>query len=144
MSTQPQPELNAGTETHDDFLTYPIYKVVSVFEDPNEVEAAVNELRENGFIEDDIEAFCGWEGQKRMDFKGTRHGVWASFIRAVQHVGPDRTYLERYEKHLSDGHCMIMVKVTKKEQKEKAAEILHAHTNERVTYFGLLMADEIQ
>lgn len=141
MGTQPQ--MSAGFPAHDDFLTYPIHKMVSVFEDPNEVEAAVAELQANGFTMDDIEAFCGWEGEKRMDFEGTRHGVWTELIRAIQHVGPDRTYLERYEKHLHDGHCMILVKVTKRERKEAAAEILHRHTNERVTYFGLLAAQEI-
>ena len=144
MSTQQQAGTGEAITPHDDFLTYPIYKVVSVFTDPDEVQACVAELQAKGFLAEDIEAFCGWEGQKRMDFAGTRHGVWATFIRAIQHVGPDRTYLERYEKHLQDGDCMIMVSVRNKERKAKAAEILHTHTNERVTYFGLLAADEIQ
>ena len=142
MGTQPQ--MSAGVTPHDDFLTYPIHKVVSVFEDPDDVIAAVDELQSSGFSADDIEAFCGWQGQKRMDFEGTSHGVWTTFVRAMQHVGPDRTYLDRYEKHLRDGHCMIMVSVREKRKKERAAKILHAHTPERVTYFGLLMADEMQ
>lgn len=133
-----------GLPLHDDFLAYPIYKVVTVFKDHDEVVPTVEELQKAGFSEQDIEAFCGVDGEKRMDFEGTRHGVWASFLRAVQHVGPDRTYLERYEQHLRDGDCMIMVRVSKKEEKERAAEILHRHTDERVTYFGLLMVDEIQ
>lgn len=128
----------------DDFLVYPLHKVVSVFEQPEDVIAAVDELRSSGFSAGDIEAFCGWQGQKRMDFEGTRHGDWTTFVRALQHIGPDRTYLERYEKHLQDGHCMIMVSVKEKRKKERAAKILHAHTPERVTYFGLLAADEIQ
>lgn len=145
MTTDPDITTETGFPApDDDFLTYPIHKVVSVFTNPNEVGAAVEELQANGFTMDDIEAFCGWQGEKRMDFEGTRHGVWAELVRAIQHIGPDRTYLERYEKHLQDGHCMIMVKVMKKERKEKAAEILHRHTDERVTYFGLLMADEIK
>jgi hypothetical protein len=144
MSTQPEAQIAEALPAQEDFLTYPIYKVVSVFQDPDEVISAVAELQANGFADDEIEAFCGWDGQKRLDFEGTRHGVWATFIRSVQHVGPDRTYLERYEKHLRDGDCMIMVKVANKEKKARAAEILHAHTAERVTYFGLLMADEIQ
>ena len=139
-----QPRARTDNSRSDDFLTYPIHKVVSVFKDADDVTAAVEELQANGFSSDDIEAFCGWQGQKRMDFEGTRHGVWTTFVRAIQHVGPDRTYLERYEKHLQDGHCMIMVSVKEKRKKERAAKILHAHTPERVTYFGLLAADEIQ
>lgn len=150
MSTDPQttdPHIDVETgfpAPDDDFLTYPIHKVVSVFTDPNEVGVAVEELQANGFSMDDIEAFCGWEGKSERDFEGTKRGVWASLIHAGRHVGPARTYVARYEQHLQDGHCMIMVKVTKKDRKEKAAEILHRHTNERVTYFGLLMADEIK
>lgn len=144
MGTKPKATPVAGLPVHDDFITYPIHKVVSVFEEPKEVNAAVAELRAKGFPKDDIEAFCGVQGEKRMDFEGTRHGVWTTFVRAMQHIGPDRTYLERYEKHLHDGHCMIMVRVTNKLQKEKAAEILHAHTKERVTYFGLLAVDQIR
>ncbi len=128
----------------DDFLTYPLHKVVTVFDAPDKMETAVLELRENGFNDDDIEAFCGYEGEKRMDFTGARHGVLATILRSLQHIGPDRTYLERYEKHLHDGHCMVLVAVRSKLKKERAARILHHHTGERVTYFGLLAADEIK
>lgn len=135
---------DTGLPLHDDFLAYPMYKVISVFRDHDEVMPAVEELKSAGFGVDEIEAFCGVEGEERLDFEGTSHGVWATFLRAVQHVGPDRTYLERYEQHLRDGDCMIMVKIANKAEKEKAAEILHRHADARVTYFGLLMADEIQ
>ncbi|MGH9948427.1 MAG: hypothetical protein ACRD6X_14710 [Pyrinomonadaceae bacterium] len=138
MSTETQ------TREQDSFITYPLHKVVTVFEDPQTMETAVAELRENGFGEDVIEAFCGYEGEKRMDFTGARHGVLATVLRSLQHIGPDRTYLERYEKHLQDGHCMVMVSVETNLKKEHAARILHHYTGERVTYFGLLAADEIK
>lgn len=144
MSTQPKASPETGYPAHDDFLTYPLHKVVSVFENPKDVDAAIDELNAHGFTIDDIEAFCGIAGEKRMDFDGTRHGVWTAFLRAMQHIGPDRTYLERYEKHLAEGHCMIMVSVRNKERKNTAGRILNHHTKERVTYFGLLAADEIK
>ncbi len=145
MTTDQHITTDAGFPTpDDDFLTYPIHKVVSVFEDPNDVGAAVAELQAKGFTLNDIEAFCGWESKNELDFEGTQRGVWGSFLSAARHVGPARTYVERYEEHLKKGHCMIMVKVMKKDRKERAAEILHRHTKERVTYFGLLMADEIK
>jgi len=128
---------------HDDFISYPLHKVVSVFESSDDVDAVLSELQANGFSTDDIEAFCGIEGEKRLDFSGESHGRFAKVLRSVQHVGPDRTYLERYEKHLHDGHCMVMVSVRSKLKKERAARILHHHTKERVTYFGLFTADEI-
>jgi len=145
MTTDPHITTDAGFPApDDDFLTYPIHKLVSVFEDPNEVAAAVEELREHGFTMDDIEAFCGWNNEKDLHFEGARSGVWDTILHAGRHIGPARTYIERYERHLQDGHCLIMVKVTKKDRKALAADILHRHTEERVTYFGLLMADEIK
>lgn len=130
--------------SHFDFITYPLHKLVSVFDSEEKMIAAVDELKANGFADDVIEAFCGLEGEHRMDFAGTDHGFWASLLRNVQHVGPDRTYLDRYERHLRDGHCMVMVSVTNQVRKERAARILHHHTNERVTYFGLLSANEVK
>lgn len=151
MSTKPEisKEPDARVDTgfpapDDDFLTYPIHKLVSVFEDPDKVVEAVDELKGAGFTMDDIEAFCGWKNEKGREFEGTRPGIWDSILHAGRHIGPARTYIERYERSLQDGHCIIMVKVTKKNRKERAADILHRHTNERVTYFGLLMADEMQ
>ncbi len=131
-------------EAADDFLKYPLYKVVSVFTEKAEVMPAVEELRASGFAEDVIEAYCGWKGAGEKTYPETTHGVWDNFVHAATHVGPARTYLERYEQHLQDGDCVISVKVANKEQKASAAEILHRHTNERVTYFGLLTTDEIR
>ena len=144
MSTKPERAEEIPVANHD-VLGYPYYKVVSVFYEPDAVAAAVNELQSSGFSADEIEVFCGWSGLKEAaSFDGTKPGVWEQFVHAAKHVGPERTYLERYEKHLQDGDCIIMVKVDNKDTKAKAAEILHRHTNERVTYFGLLMADEIK
>ncbi len=143
MNTEPETADEIAVAA-DDFLKYPMYKVVSVFQDADEVVMAVNELQASGFGGDEIEAFCGWEGLKSAVYPGTKPGVWQNFVHAARHVGPDRTYLERYEKHLQDGDCLIMVHVENKERKAEAAKVLHRHTKERVTYFGLLMADEIK
>jgi hypothetical protein len=142
MSTKPQTA--TGQTVHDEFIQYPVHKVVSVFNDPAHVDAAVAELRQNGFAKDDIEAFCGAPGKRGREFEDTKHGVWSTFVSGLHHFGPDRTYVERYEHHLRNGHCMILVQVTSDAKKQRAAGILHRHTEERVTYFGLLMADEIK
>lgn len=128
----------------DDFITYPLHKVVSVFDSPDNADSAVKELKSNGFSDKDIEAVCGLEGEERMDFGGTKHGFAGMVLRNFQHIGPDRIYLERYERHLHDGHCIVLVSVNNKVRRDRAARILHHHTDERVTYFGLLSANEIK
>ena len=144
MTTNAETAPSEEIPAHDDFVKYPIHKVVSVFTDKSKVNAAVDELREAGYPQEDIEAFCGIKSEEPIVFEGTTHGVWSNVMHAARHIGPGRTYLERYERHLSDGHCLVMVKVTSSTRKQRAADILHRHTDERVTYFGLLMADEIQ
>ncbi len=144
MTTKAETSASEEIPIHDDFVKYPIYKVVSVFKDREKVNAAVEELRQAGYPPEDIEAFCGIKSDEPVRFEGTTHGIWSNLAHAASHIGPGRTYLERYERHLSDGHCLIMVKVNNAVRKQRAADILHRHTDERVTYFGLLMADEIK
>jgi hypothetical protein len=144
MKAEPA-EVPANEHPHQvDFGVYPLHKVVSVFTSADDMEAAFEELNANGFSKDDIEAFCGVEQEKRSEIVHARRGVWSAFLMAIQHLGPDRTYIERYEEHLKKGHCLIMVTVGNKLKKERAARILHKHTGERVTYFGLLSASEIK
>jgi hypothetical protein len=144
MKAEQKADASDAYPAHDDFITYPLHKVVSVFETPADVDAVLAELHGHGFKDDDIEAFCGVEGEKRIDFKGVRHGTLATILRSAQHIGPDRTYLERYEQRLSEGHCMVLVKVHNAGRKESAAEIMRRHTKERVTYFGFLVIDELR
>jgi hypothetical protein len=144
MTAETRQSSDRALSADEGFLTYPIHKVVAVFEDRDAIEAAVEELKQHNFPADEIEALCGIEGEAQMDFEGTRHGALTTLVRAVQHIGPDRTYLERYEKNLHDGHCLIMVRVTNKLRKTLAAEILHKHTQQQVTYFGLLLIEEIR
>lgn len=127
----------------DDFLAFPIHKVVSRFEDQAAVDAAIEDLRSHGFRPDDIEGICGIKGEDRMHFAGKEHGSLTAFLRNLQHIGPDRQYLERYEEYLHEGHCLIMVSVRDKLRKVAAAEILHRHTNQKVTYFGLLAITDL-
>jgi hypothetical protein len=135
----------AASETHveDDFLAFPIHKVVSGFKDQATVDAAIGDLLSHGFKVDDIEGICGVDAERRMDFAGTRHGTLTTFLRNLQHIGPDRQFLERYEQYLRDGQCLIMVSVRDKLKKAAAAEIMHKYTDQKVTYFGLLAISDL-
>lgn len=144
MSTKSAAEEGGAVLTADDeFLTYPIHNVVGVFDDREAAEAAVEELRSHGFAEKDIVVYHGTEGEDKIDFAGTRHGSVSTLIRALQHIGPDRTYLDRYEKYLHDGDSIVMVRVGTKGRKQSAADVIHKHTVHRVTYFGLFLIEEV-
>ena len=144
MSTKTAAEKSGAVLTADDeFLTYPIHNVVGVFDDRETARAAVEELISHGFSEKDIVIYHGTEGEEKIDFEGTRHGKVSTLVRALQHVGPDRTYLDRYEKYLHDGDSIVMVRVGTKGRKHSAADVMHKHAVHRVTYFGLLLIEEV-
>lgn len=127
----------------DDFLAFPIHNVVGVFDDAEAAETVVKDLRESGFPEDKITAYCGVEGADKIDFSGVRSGTLPSLLRALQHYGPDRTYMERHAAYLRDGHCLVMAHVTDKSQKARAADIMHLHTKGHVTYFGTWVIHDV-
>ncbi len=138
MNTKPE-----RSNVNDDFILYPLYKVVGVFSDDETVKAVVAELHRKNFTSDEVESFCGLDGAKRIDFDGTKHGVWTTFVRDIQHLGPDQSFLEKYEKDLKNGNCLIMVRAASKERKDTATKILHGYTDDRVNYFGLLLIEEV-
>ena len=127
----------------DDFLAFPIHNVVGVFDDAGAAEAALKELRESGFPENEITAYCGTEGSEKLDFGGTHHGKLPALLRALQHYGPDRMYLERHAAILRDGHCLVMAHVSDKRHKARAADIMHHHTKGHVTYFGTWVIQDV-
>ena len=128
---EPAKTRSAEVGADADFLGFPIHNVVGVFDDAEAAEAAVGELRESGFSESEMAAFYGTDDDEKME----RHTL-PRFLRTLQHFGPDRTYLERHERMLRDGHPLVMVHVSDKRHKARAAEIMHHHTHRHVTYFG--------
>ena len=132
-----------AVSANDDFLAFPIHNVVGVFDDAGAAEGALKELRESGFSENQITAYCGTEVSERLDFGGTRRGTLPSFLRVLQHYGPDRTYIERHEALLRDGRCLVMAHVSDKRHKARAADIMHHHTKGHVTYFGTWVIQDV-
>ena len=133
----------AEVSAHDDFLAFPIHNVVGVFDDVEAAKATVNELRESGFPESEITTYHAAEGAEKADLGTTRHGTLPAFLRALQHYGPDRTYLERHEGFLREGRCIVMAHVRDKRHRSRAAEIMHHHTKRHVTYFGTWLIQDI-
>ena len=78
-----------------------------------------------------------------MDFDGSANGTLAQLLRSLQSIGPDRTYLARYEEYMQDGDSILMVYAPESEKKQIAGEIMRQHSNHRVTYFGTYLIEEI-
>ena len=135
-------ERERGTSS-DDLIVFPLHSMITAFHDLNSMKAAIGELKQNGFAPDDIRSFVGQEGIEQMDFDGSAHGSMAELLRYLQRIGPDRTYLERYQKFMLDGDCLLMVRVLEERRKQLAADLMRKHSPHRVTYFGVLVIEEI-
>jgi hypothetical protein len=127
----------------DDFVATPHHDLVAAFHDADSLKQAVSGLREKGFPQDSMRSFVGDEGMRALDFVGATHGLAAELLRYFQGIGPDRTYLERYERYMKDGDSLLMVHAPTTQQKESAAEILRRHSPHRITYFGTLVIEEV-
>ena len=127
----------------NEFVAFPLHSLVAVFHSADELNVALGELKEEGFAPDEMRSFVGEEGMREMDFTGTAHGPFAELLRYLQHIGPDRTYLERYEKYMRDGDGILMVHAPQEQNKQTASEIMRKHSAHRVTYFGMLVIEEV-
>ena len=131
-------ESNAGS-----FVAFPLHSLVAAFHSMDEMNGVIDELTKSGFAAEDVRSFVGEEGIQAMDFEGSSHGWISALLRYLQHIGPDRTYLDRYETYLRDGDGILMVHAPGEEQKQTAADIMKKHAAHRVTYFGMLVNEEV-
>lgn len=125
------------------FIAAPVENLVAAFHSADSMDTVIEELKENAFAPEDLRTFSGQEGIEELDFDGSSNGPIAELLRYLQGIGPDRTYLERYEEYMRDGDCILMVRAPQKDRKQIAADIIRKHSPHRVTYFGKLVIEEI-
>ena len=121
------------------FTPDPLFKLMGIFEDSDAGVKAAEDLAANGFDANDIELFCGVPGAEKYDFTGEEHGLAAKFLRKFRGITFDRIIMERYQKALQDGHCVMMVHIHKTPRRDEAADIMHRYGAVQVDHFGLGM-----
>jgi hypothetical protein len=108
-----------------EFEKYGVSKVVGVIDDKTEADTARLALTSIGIPDAMIEVFCGLEGEHNLDLKGESHGFLDHIGRILEHVLlVDSLHMDRYEKELLSGHCVIQVYTTDSQTREQAREIL--------------------
>ena len=102
-------------------------KVVGVIDDVAKVDAARAALTSIGITDAMIEVFCGLKGERNLDLKGKSHGFLDHISRIFEHVRQvDGSHMDRYEKELLAGHCVIQVYAGDSDAREQAKELLKA------------------
>src|SRR5687768_417105 len=102
-------------------------KVVGVIDDVAKVDEALSALTSIGITDAMIEVFCDLEGERNLDLKGESHGFLDHISRIFEHIRQvDGAHMDRYEKELLAGHCVIQVYTDDSESREQAKDLLKA------------------
>ena len=109
--------------------------VVAFLDEPDQVEAAMEQLVAEGFDSDRIYVLCGTEGAQRLDVSGKHHGLKGRVYRLVEWMSDEKGILFRARDHLEAGGLVLSVPADEAE-KADAARILGAHGAHGMAHFG--------
>lgn len=119
----------------EDFLGYSANKVVSILDDPQSVQDAIDKLVQAGFETEDISVLCGPRGAARLDVSGRDHGLRGRLYRFVEQLGSEHEWLETHSELMASGGFGVSVSADEGE-KGRAAKILGEHGGHDTAYFG--------
>ena len=109
--------------------------VVAFLDAPDEVEAAMEELVEQGFDRDRIFVLCGPKGAERLDVDGRHHGLSGRIYRLLEWMSDEKGILFRARDQLAAGGLVMSVPADD-DRKATAARILGAHGGHGMAHFG--------
>jgi hypothetical protein len=127
----------------DRFYRYPKRRVVAVFDDDAQLDAAVRDLSEAGIDSSGINVLSGPDGAGLLDRSGTNHGLRARLLRLVQGGAYESDALRAHEQALNDGHHVIYVPVRDRTDRAKIAGILRAAGGYYFLYFGAWSVEQL-
>lgn len=122
-------------EPPDGLVTPEDDSVIAFLDEPEQVEAAMEQLVEEGFDSDRIYVLCGAEGAKRLDVSGKHHGLRGRVYRLIEWMGDEKGLLFRARDHLRSGGLVVSVPADE-DQHVEAARILGAHGAHGMAHFG--------
>jgi hypothetical protein len=123
----------------NDFIPYPIDRVVGTMLDGTRARAAIEALLQRGVDPAHIDVLYGESGLHRLDAEGAEHGFWARFQRTLINtlgVNAESSHLKHHAEDLRAGRIVIMVLVTERHTRQEIRETLSAHGAEHIWFFG--------
>ena len=100
-------------------------------------EAAIAELERAGIDPDAIRVLVGEEAARRIDGRGTHHGLVARLYRLVQFTQMDQAPdFRRYEREARRGHPVVAVKETDPARRKVIRAALRAHGAHFTNFYG--------
>jgi hypothetical protein len=117
---------------------YPRRLVVSLFENEQDLQHAVEALERIGFDSESYEVLEGEEDARSLDLEGAAHGPSGRVLRALQAASSyDRDHTRRHVEQLQGGGQVLAVLVGEDEDaKRRAADAMREHGGEFINYYA--------
>ena len=123
----------------NDFIPYPMNRVVGAIADSTQAHATIEALLQRGVDPARIEIFYGETGLHRLDPDGAEHGFWARFQRTLINtlgINAEASHLKHHVEDLLAGHFIVMVLASEVGTRQEIAETLRASGAEHIGFFG--------
>jgi hypothetical protein len=118
-------------------LGYPTDHLLGVLPSPVRADAAVAALIADGFPAESIRVLVGEDAARRIDGRGTHHGIVARLYRLLQFTQMDQAPdFRRYELEARRGHPVLAVKATDPGRRKRARAILRAEGAHFTNFYG--------
>jgi hypothetical protein len=130
----------------NDFIPYPIDRVVGTLVDSAQARVAIEALLQRGLDPAHIDILYGESGLHRLDPDGAEHGFWTRFQRTLINtlaVNEESSHLRHHAEDLRAGRIVIMVLVTERYTRQDIGETLSAHGAEHIWFFGKLTMEAL-
>jgi uncharacterized protein (TIGR02246 family) len=137
--------MKAASTDRRDYIPYPTNRVVGTVSDAGKARTAIDALLRAGFDRKDIDILHGEEDLQRLDPTGVEHGFLAQFQRTLIR-GLELEQFKHLTHHVEDvraGRFVIMVLTKRRVLRIVAADILHQHGAEAVTFYGRWACEDL-
>jgi hypothetical protein len=127
------------------YVFSPVNSVTGFFDSHDQLDPALQSLREAGFEDQDVGVFVGEEGAQTLDLSGQRHGFAVQLWRHVEAIFSDQTELHQLtDQTLRGGGIVIGVRTDGDvEKKATASRILKAHQAHQINFWGPLTVERL-
>jgi hypothetical protein len=128
-----------GEHQSNDFIPYPMNRVVGTIADSTQARAAIEALLQRGVDPARIDVLYGESGLHRLDPDGAEHGFWAQVQRTLINtlaINAESSHLRHHVEDLRAGRFVIMVLVSEGQSRQEIGETLRACGAEHIGFFG--------
>jgi hypothetical protein len=128
-----------GEHQSNDFIPYPMNRVVGTIADSTQARAAIEALLQRGVDPARIDVLYGESGLHRLDPDGAEHGFWAQFQRTLINtlaINEESSHLRHHVQDLVAGHFVVMVSASEVGTRQEIAETLRACGAKHIGFFG--------